>query len=211
MADHSRVKRIADSFTWPFHGGRTASWTIGVAAVLCLPLGFIPLLGYAIAATRAAAEGAHGPPAWTFSARLFRDGCWTALVLAMTLLPFVVALPPLADALHDGAIGTVVAICALALAWGLLALLVLPHATAAFARSGQPRDLFDFVASLRAVQQDFGTWNVVVAAIVTAWAIGLASVGLLCVGILPGVFYAILVSAHAAAALQRESSRLPAR
>jgi len=37
---------------------------------------------------------------------------------------------------------------------------------------------------------------------VTAWVVALACVGLLCVGLLPGAFYAILVSAHASASLQ---------
>ena len=50
-------------------------------------------------------------------------------------------------------------------------------------------------------------------AIVTGWVLGVACIGLLCVGILPGVFYAILVSAHASATLQAPvtaSPRLPA-
>jgi hypothetical protein len=93
----------------------------------------------------------------------------------------------------------------LALPWGLLSLLLLPHATARFAATGDPRNLFDIAATLRGVRRDFITWNIVAAAIVTAWAVGLACVGLLCIGIVPGVFYAILVSAHAAAALQHQS------
>jgi hypothetical protein len=48
------------------------------------------------------------------------------------------------------------------------------------------------------------------AAIVTGWLVGLACAGLLCIGIVPGIFYAILVSAHATAALARKSSHLPA-
>src|SRR2546427_562503 len=91
--------------------------------------------------------------------------------------------------------------------FGILAVLLLPLATAAFAARGKPADLFNFAAALRGVRRDFATWNVVVGAIVTAWAIGLACAGLLCVGVVPGVFYAILVSAHAAAALQRQGSR----
>jgi len=40
-----------------------------------------------------------------------------------------------------------------------------------------------------------------VVAIVTAWAIGLSGVGLALVGLVPGVLYAMLVSAHATASL----------
>jgi len=87
----------------------------------------------------------------------------------------------------------------------------MPHATARFARTGTPTDLFNLPESIRGVARDFATWNLAAAAIVTAWAIGLACAGLLCVGLVPGVFYAILVSAHASAALNNEGSHSPAR
>jgi hypothetical protein len=87
----------------------------------------------------------------------------------------------------------------------------MPHATARFAHSGRPLDLFDLPASIRAVRCDFATWNLAAAAIVTGWAIGLACVGLICVGLVPGVFYAILVSAHASAALHQQRANSPAR
>jgi len=175
--------------------------------VVLLPLLFIPLLGYAIAATRSTE-----PPPWVLSLRLLSDGAWTALVIGLVALPFVLAYmwlqPP-----RYGPVAAVVIVFGLLLAWGLVALLFLPHATAAFAATGDPRDLFNFIGSARKVGADFSTWNVVVAAMVTAWAIGIACVGLLCAGIVPGVVYAILVSAHAAAALQGEGqgSRLAAR
>ena len=188
--------------------------------MLLLPVLFIPLLGYAIAATRAAEEDpSTGPPAWRVSARLMADGFWTALAVLLTLLPFALAWNPLASVLfaagvspsHDpglaGIYAHVIAFLALALPWGLVALLVLPHATAAFAASGNPADLFNVAAAVRGVGRDFATWNVAAAAIVTGWTIGLACAGLLCVGIVPGIFYAILVSAHAAAALHRSGPR----
>jgi hypothetical protein len=87
----------------------------------------------------------------------------------------------------------------------------MPHATARFAFSGNAFDLFDLPASIKAVRHDFTTWNLAAAAIVTGWAIGLACVGLLCAGVVPGVFYAILVSAHASAALHNKGTDLPAR
>jgi hypothetical protein len=62
---------------------------------------------------------------------------------------------------------------------------------------------------MRAVSRDFATWNLAAAAIVTGWALGLAAIGLLCVGLVPGVFYAILVSAHASAALHDKGTNSP--
>jgi len=171
----------------------------GSICVLGLPLLFIPLLGYAIAATRS-----EEPPRWALTARLLSDGFWTALVITLTALPFGIAFLVLRP-MRDGTVGAVGTIFALVLVWGLFVLLVLPHSTASFASSGDPRDLFDFAASARRVRADFATWNVVVAAIVSAWAIGLACAALLCVGVVPGIFYAILVSAHATSALGGKS------
>jgi hypothetical protein len=81
-------------------------------------------------------------------------------------------------------------------------LLLMPHGTNRFASSGRPFDLLDVPTTLRSVGRDFATWNVAAAAIVTAWALGIACIGLLCLGIVPGIFYAILVCAHASAALR---------
>ena len=199
------MQRVADSFSWPFRAS-ISRWIPGVVCVLLLPLLFLPLLGYTVAAVRAAeAEPPKPPPPWTSPARLLADGFWIALAILITTAPFALLFPPLAGALHGaGSIAGTVAFFLLALPWGLVALLLLPHATATFAASGRPRDLFDVAAVLRGVRRDFATWNVVVGAIVTAWAIALACVALLCVGIVPGVFYAILVSAHASAALARQ-------
>ena len=210
-----RVNRIADSFTWPFRNARAATWAVGLVAVLLLPLAFIPLLGYAIAATRAAeVDLVQGPPRWKLSRRLFIDGLWTSLAIALTVLPFAVLWHPLAillGAALDPFNAHVVAALVLALPWGLLALLHMPHATARFATTQDPRDMLDLGQAIRGVRRDFQTWNVVVAAIVTAWAIGLACAGALCVGVVAGIYYAILVSAHAAAALHRQREGLPAR
>lgn len=215
---------IASSFGWPFRGGWRASWAAGLPAVLFAPLLFIPLLGYAVAATRAAErDPAAGPPPWRVDGRLIGEGAIVFAAIALTAVPFGVALWPLADALRAAGVlrssdpgfarfeAGVLAGLILALPWGVVALLVLPHATAAFAATGRARDLFDFAASIRAVRRDFAAWNLAVAAIVTAWAIGLAGAALLCVGLVPGAYYAILVSAHASASLRSESRRSPAR
>jgi len=183
--------------------------------LLILPLGFIPVLGYAISATRAAgADPAQGPPPWKLSIRLLSDGFWTALLLLLLTAPFVLALNPLADGLDrahlwhvsDRVLSHVYALVGaafiLALPWGLVLLVLIPHAVMRYAFSGRPLGLFDFPAAVRAVRQNFATWNVAAAAIVTAWALGLACAGVMCVGLLPGIFYAILVSAHACAALE---------
>jgi hypothetical protein len=192
-------------------------------AVLLAPVAFIPLLGYAIAATRSASiDPGAGPPPWVASIRLLSDGFWTALAVVLVMAPFALALNPLSGLIEsanlwhvgDRALSNLYANIAagfvVALPWGLLMLLLMPHATMKFATSGNPRDLFDFVAAVRAVGRDFATWNVAAAAIVTAWAVGIAGAGLLCVGVLPGAFYAILVSAHASAALNTKAANSPA-
>jgi hypothetical protein len=88
-----------------------------------------------------------------------------------------------------------------ALPWGILLLVLMPPATASFARSGSLRDLLDLRSAVRTVRRRFPAWNLVVVAIVTAWAIGLSGLGLALVGVIPGVLYALLVSAHATASL----------
>ena len=218
------MRLVAESFAWPFRGNWLPHWLIGLLLVLFLPLFFIPVLGYAVAATRAAEQDpSSGPPSWQVSARLFADGFWTSLAVLVSLLPFALLLNPLSIALSKARIWTssdaaladihthVLAFLILALPWGLVVLLVMPHASARFAASGRPADLFNYGAALRDVARDFTTWNIAAAAIVTAWALGLACAGVFCIGLVPGIFYAILVSAHAAAALHRQSSPIPAR
>ena len=196
------MRLVAESFAWPFRGKLT-TWIWGCVCVLFLPLLFIPLLGYAVVATRSAALYPDlPPPPWRVTVPLISTGLLTSIVLIVTVLPFALALNPLAMAIGDTTYSHVIAFFVLLFLWGLLALLLLPHATSTFATTGVYADLFDVTAALRGVRRDFATWNLVVAAMVTAWAIGVACAGLLCIGIVPGVFYAILVSAHAAAALQ---------
>ena len=215
---------VADSFAWPFRGAWRSSWIVGVPIVLFLPLLFIPLLGYAIEATRASEDDPKlGPPAWRLSGRLITDGVWTALAVILVAVPFVLVFNPLANGLYAAHIwhtadpgqslfyARVLSFLVLALPLGIVLLLLMPQAAARFAASGRPRDLFDFAAALRRVRRDFATWNLAAAGIVTGWAVGVACVGLLCVGIVPGIFYAILVSAHASAALHDKGSTAPSR
>jgi uncharacterized protein DUF4013 len=208
------MRVVAESFSWPFRGKWEASWIVGLVMVLLLPVAFIPLLGYAISATRAAElDAATGPPRWALSRRLLSDGFWTSLAVALFTVPFLLLLNPLATWIFDAHLwrvtdvpvshlyANVAATFLSAMPWGLLLLIHMPHATARFAHAGRPVDLFDLPASVRSVRRDFATWNVAAAAMVTGWVIGLACVGLLCAGLVAGVFYAILVSAHASAAL----------
>lgn len=187
---------------------------------MLLPLGAIPLLGYAVECTRSGR--ADGPPPWRLTGRLLRDGLAVLCAIAVIAAPFILAGLALSAVLHSPSLwqstsplldveaGTSAALV-LALPWGVVMLLLMPHAVARFAATGSVRDLFAYPASLRGVRRDFATWNVVIAAIVTAWAIGLACSALFCVGIIPGIFYAILVSAHATAALGPEGSDPSAR
>jgi hypothetical protein len=211
------VKLVADSFTWPFRGDLRPKWALGLLCVALLPLLFIPLLGYAIQATRAAEiDPSQGPPPWRPSVSLVLAGVWVSLAISLSAIPFLFFLNPLSNLMFDADIGNfhdpavtdfaahVLAFLLLALPWGLLLLLVMPHATARFAATYEIHDFIDVSASIRGVARDFATWNVVAAAIVTAWIVGLACAGLFCIGIVPGIFYAILVSAHATSALTRK-------
>jgi hypothetical protein len=211
------VKLVADSFAWPFRGDWRPKWAFGLLCVALLPLLFIPLLGYAVQATRAAEiDPSQGPPPWRLSISLVLAGGWVSFAILVSTIPFLLLFNPLADLLTAANVGNfddpavaefsarVLAVLLLALPWGLLLLLVMPHATAQFAAGFKIDELFDVVASVRAVARDFTTWNVAAAAIVTGWLVGIACAGLFCVGLIPGIFYAILVSAHAAAALNRQ-------
>jgi hypothetical protein len=214
---------IGGSFAWPFQGRWEAKWAIGLVLVLALPVTFIPLLGYAVAATRAAANApSDGPPAWRATGRLLADGLSTLLAIALVSLPFAVVATLLSAPLSSPALwhstdpllhveGWTLSILIAALPWGIALLLLMPHATARFAATKRVRHLFDFAASLRSVRRDFRAWNIAVAAIVTAWALGLACIGLLCIGLVPGILYAILVSAHATATLHPEGEHPSAR
>src|SRR5450759_493804 len=63
-----RFRVVAESFSWPFRGDWKSRWLPGLLTVLLVPIAFIPLLGYAIAATRAAeVDDAPGPPKWAVS------------------------------------------------------------------------------------------------------------------------------------------------
>jgi hypothetical protein len=208
------MDRVAGSFGFPFRPGAGRAWLIGIPLLILLPIGVIPLLGYTVAIVRtAAAEPEAGPPPWRPLPRLLAEGLLLTALLAVLTAPFAALAALLAgpiagllgervaDPVLAAAVAAVLAGAVVGLPWGILLLVLMPAATARFARSGSPRDLVDFAAALRTIRLDFGAWNLAVVAIVTAWAIGLCGLGLALVGVIPGVFYAILVSAHATASL----------
>jgi len=208
--------RLVRAFGYPFQGGFRWSWVAGPLCVLLLPLGAVPLLGYSVEAVRAsAADPAAPPPPWRLAPRQLADGALVALAVALLTAPFaalwwpaasgVLALQlwPQRDPFLDRLYALTLAGSPLALPWGLLLLAVMPPATARLAQGGV-RDFLDLAAGFRLLRRRFQTWNLVAAGIVTGWALGLAGSALCGAGVLPGVFYAILVSAHATAALVAE-------
>jgi hypothetical protein len=206
------VRQVAAAFSYPLRAG-VGKWVAGSLLVLLWPLAFILLLGYAIAAVRASAADAEAPPPpFGLDARLLHDGAWTALVVGLITLPFAAAWWPFSSlfAHHvfqtgvpffDRVYALVASGLLLGLPWGAALLVQMPGASVRFAASGRGRDLFDVAASLRGIRERYAVWNLTVVGIVTAWIVGLLGSALCCVGVLPGVFYAILVSAHASAAL----------
>ena len=72
--------------------------------------------------------------------------------------------------------------------------------------SARPSDLASLPAVVDAVRRRFADWNLVIVAITTSWLPAAAGLAAALVGVVPGAFYAILVSAHACAALSPDCS-----
>jgi hypothetical protein len=208
------MNRVAGSFGFPFRRGAARAWLVGLVLLVLFPFGLIPLLGYTVEIVRsAAADPEAGPPPWPRLGRLLADGLWIAALLCLLTAPFAALAAllagaagaeltrHLADPLPAAAIGWVIGAAVAGLPWGILLLVLMPPATARFAGSGSPRDLADLPAAIRLVRRRFGAWNLAVVAIVTAWLIGVCGLGLALLGVIPGVLYAVLVSAHATASL----------
>jgi len=56
------MDRVAGSFSFPFRRGAGRAWLIGIPLLLLLPLGVVPLLGYAVAVVRSAAADPDAGP-----------------------------------------------------------------------------------------------------------------------------------------------------
>jgi len=213
-SDSTVVVDVVQSFTFPLRGtGRAARWLTGMALLLVLPVAFPLVFGYAVACTRAAAcDPLAPPPPWRVGRRLLADGAWSGLQAALLTAPFAAAARvlggalarswrPTGSAFEDAGLAWIVAIVAAALPWGLVLLVVVPPTLARFAVTGRPADLAALGRAAACVRERYAAWNLVLVAITTAW--GLAAVGLALAGAgaVAGAFYAILVSAHACAAL----------
>ena len=212
-------RHVAASFLFPLRGGRPTlrRWVLGVLLTAVFPLTFVAVFGYAVACVRAAAcDPRGGPPPWRAGWRLLGDGCWSALQSAVITLPCAAlgwallagisgAWRPTGDVFVDRALALTVAACVAAVPWGVLMLVVVPPTLARFALSGRPADLAGLSAVGRCVRDRYADWNLVIVAITTAWLLALAGLALAGVGVIAGAFYAILVSAHACAALGPES------
>jgi len=199
------VDRVAAAFGFPFRPGAARAWLIGIPLVL---------LGYSVAVVRSsAADPEAGPPGWGPLPRLLGEGLALALVLGVLTAPFAAGAAALAprisgllagqftDPFVGSGLGLVLASAVMAFPWGILLLVLMPPATARFARTGSLADLVDPRLALGTVRHRFPSWNLAVVAIVTAWAVGLCGLGLALVGVVPGILYALLVSAHATATL----------
>jgi hypothetical protein len=152
------------------------------------------------------------PPSWRIRGRLLRDGAWSALQAAALTAPFAFAAwlldtlvarawHPAADAFLNAALAWIVAVTVAALPWGVLVLVVVPPTLASFAVTGRASDLARLRLVVACVRDRYADWNLVLVGITTAWALAAVGLAVVGVGILPGVFYAILVSAHACSAL----------
>jgi hypothetical protein len=202
------------SFVHPLRGpGRGRRWLIGVVLVALLPIAFIPVFGYAVTCARTAAHSLwEPPPPWRLNARLLTDGAWSSLQAALLTLPFAFGgwwlgsvlaghWHPTGDPFVSAGYAWTVALTLAALAAGLVLLVVVPPTLARFAVSGRPTDLAALGSVVECVRGRFAAWNLALAVITTSWIVAAAGLGLLVIGVIPGVFYAILTSAHACAAL----------
>jgi hypothetical protein len=201
---------VAASFVFPFRSPRR--WLAGALLMAVFPISFVAVFGYAVSCIRAAAaDPSAAPPAWRLSGRLLADGLWSSLQALALTLPFAVLTWLLTSALRgwrptqsaaaNSELALTVAATAAAFPWGLLMLVVVPPTLAGFARSGRAADLVAVRRAFAFVRSHYAAWNLVLVGITTAWVLALASLLLAGVGLLAGAFYAILVSAHACAAL----------
>lgn len=199
------------NFSYPFRPGWGRAWAVGVPLALVCPIGVIPLLGYAIAATRALIAGDQALPRWRLDARLLVDGVLLLLLLVALTAPFALVIAgasaPISLVLPVGSPFLARAYAALAvgfplaIAWAFAALVVVPAGVARYAASGRARDLFDVGASLHILRPRFVEWNLAGVPIVTAWAVAVLAVPAGAIGAPFAAFYAILVSAHASSTL----------
>jgi hypothetical protein len=175
---------------------------LGIALVTLLPLTFPAVFGYAVACIRSAAcDPTAPPPRWSLH---LRDGAWSALQAAALTAPFALLawlLDPLFARIITPPLAWIAAVTVSALPWGVTMLTLVPPTLASFAVTGHPSDLARPSLVVACIRDRYADWNVVLVGITTAWVLGAVGLAALLVGIVPGAFYAILVSAHACSAL----------
>jgi hypothetical protein len=206
--------RAVAPFVFPFRpGGRASRWLIGSLLMALLPVSFVIVFGYAVACVRtAAADPFAAPPPWRPGVRLLSDGAWSAVQVAVLTAPFALAAwlaadvlarvwHPAGHAVFDRAYALIVTGVLAALPWGISMLVLVPPTLTRFALSGRARALADVRWALSCVRWRYAEWNLAVVAITTGWLLGLVCVVGFGFAVVPGAFYAILVSAHACAAL----------
>jgi hypothetical protein len=196
-------RHVIASFLYPFRGDvRLRRWLVGVCLVALLPLTFPVVFGYAVDCVRSAAcDPAAAPPPWRLR---LRDGAWAALQAAVLTAPFALLawlLETLVSTLVNPALAWIVAVTAAALPWGVVMLVVVPPTLASFAVTGRPADLARVGLVVACVRERYTDWNLVLVGITTSWALAAVGLAVAGVGVVPGAFYAILVSAHACSAL----------
>jgi hypothetical protein len=207
-------RHVIGSFLYPFReGGRLPRWLIGTCLVALLPVTFPAVFGYAVACIRTAGcDPAAPPPSWRIRPRVLRDGAWAALQAAVVTAPFAFLAwllfvlvsrtwHPTSDAFLNSALAWIAAVTIAALPWGVLMLVVVPPTLASFAVTGRPAELVRPGLVVACVRERYAEWNLVLVGITTSWALAAVGLALLGVGVVPGAFYAILVSAHACSAL----------
>jgi hypothetical protein len=197
-------RHVIRSFVYPFRGPwRGRRWLLGVCLVALFPMTFPAVLGYAVACVRSAAcDPTAPPPRWGLH---LRDGSWAALQAAALTAPFVLLawllLEPLFARFLWTPLAWIAAVTVAALPWGVAMLVAVPPTLASFAVTRRPSDLARLRLVLSCVRDRYADWNVVLVGITTAWVLAAVGLAALVVGIVPGAFYAILVSAHACSAL----------
>ena len=204
---------------YPFRAGARGPVLRLALLPILLPFTFPLVLGYGLDAVEASVASADAPPpAFAPNWRMVRRGSLAAFGFLVLSAPFIAGVIVVAEALRAAHRYTDTGFAALdafqvhgyaaalvAFPWGAVMLLVLLPNLAVFARSGRLRDLVNPAAAGRRVRRHFVAWNVAGVATVTAWALAVASTLACGAGGLLGFAYAILVTAHAAAAIEAEA------
>ena len=178
----------------PFRDPRAVSKFIGGCfAVICIPvlgLGLLALLGFRFqTAQRARAGEEHPMPGWMGIGGLIADGVRVLSVRLVYFLP-VLALAFGAD-IFDGIpfVGELMKYVSKAPQALALATVLIPIALIRMVASNKIRSAFRFHKCLQLVQAHVGTYVVLLMIWTLIHFVGLASVALFGIGLIPGLFW----------------------